>query len=173
MQAPQLANILFLVGLAMVIVVMLRQTNRYFKRKSAEIQRQDQRPPARMDLPADLARYEVQLHELARELSGQLDTKIHIVQQLVREVEAHTARLEAAIARAQRLAQSPAEEAIPAWDEAETAEAHTSAPLANPLPADEVYRLSDAGFTSLAIAERLDASIGDVEMLLSLRARSA
>ncbi len=43
------------------------------------------------------------MHELSRDLSGQLDTKIRIVQQLVLRAEDQTARLEAALQRAEQL----------------------------------------------------------------------
>ena len=62
--------------------------------------------------PASLDQWEVRMHELARDLSAQLDTKIRIVQQLVLRAEQQSARLEAAIDRAQRLLEQ--DEASPA-----------------------------------------------------------
>jgi hypothetical protein len=53
--------------------------------------------------PASLDQWEVRMHELARDLSAQLDTKIRIVQQLVLRAEQQSGRLEAAINRAQQM----------------------------------------------------------------------
>lgn len=178
MDHPQLANTLFLIGLAMLVVVMLRQTNRYFKRKTAEISQQ-QPIGTRTDMIGDVARHEVHLHELARDLAGQLDTKIHLVEQLVRDAQAQAARLEAIIARAERtVVSSHAEDDLPGWDDM-PADSHPDARCHLPvgqqadLTLNEIYRMADAGYTSHAIAERLDTPIGDVELAISLRARTA
>jgi hypothetical protein len=62
-------------------------------------------PPAghHLDAPGAMGRWEVEMHELARDLSGQLDSKIVIAQRLVQDAEQATARLEAAIHRAEQV----------------------------------------------------------------------
>jgi hypothetical protein len=92
-------NLLFLAGAALVAVMLMR-----WKRRNPASERSaspDPRAAARVGaaLPASLDQWEVRMHDLARDLSGQLDTKIRIVQELLLRAEAQTARLEAAIER--------------------------------------------------------------------------
>jgi hypothetical protein len=127
------------------------------------------------DAPDDLARWEVEMHERARELSAQLDSKMSALAALVAEADRAAARLEAALAR-------PAEAARKSGTQAE---ALCSPPqgLAASEPADrppssprghrhdEIYLLADYGFDSAEIARRVDSPIGEVELILSLRDR--
>lgn len=48
-----------------------------------------------LDAPASVARWEVAMHETARDLMGRLDSKIVIVNQLVRDARQAAAQLEA------------------------------------------------------------------------------
>jgi DNA-directed RNA polymerase specialized sigma24 family protein len=48
-----------------------------------------------------MAQWEVQMHELTRELSARLDSKMGALGQLIREADRAAARLETALARAQ------------------------------------------------------------------------
>ena len=50
--------------------------------------------------PATVDRWEVQMHDTARDLSGQLDSKLSMLQALVAEADRAAARLDAALARA-------------------------------------------------------------------------
>lgn len=56
-----------------------------------------------IDAPRELIRWQVDMHDTARDLKAELDSKIHIVQTLVRMAREESDRLEAAIAEAQRL----------------------------------------------------------------------
>jgi hypothetical protein len=51
------------------------------------------------DAPSALAQWEVAMHETARELMGRLDTKIVIVEQLVRQAQEVADRIEGLLAR--------------------------------------------------------------------------
>jgi hypothetical protein len=59
-------------------------------------------------LPVDTGSWEVQMHELARELSARLDSKMRALEQLTREADRAAARLEAALAATQRPAAASA-----------------------------------------------------------------
>ncbi len=54
------------------------------------------------DAPADIERWQVEMHELARDLKGELDTKIAVLQRLVIDASAAAERLEATLERADR-----------------------------------------------------------------------
>ena len=53
----------------------------------------------RLDAPPSFARFDVAMHETARDLMGRLDTKIVIVEQLVREANQAADRIEALLTR--------------------------------------------------------------------------
>jgi hypothetical protein len=50
-----------------------------------------------LDSPDELVRWEVEMHEIARELSARLDTKIGVLAQLIRDADRASDRLEAAL----------------------------------------------------------------------------
>jgi hypothetical protein len=59
-------------------------------------------------LPAEAAKWEIQMHEIARELSARLDSKMGILEHLIREADRAAARLDSAMAAAQRGGVAPA-----------------------------------------------------------------
>jgi hypothetical protein len=61
-----------------------------------------------LDAPASVARWEVAMHETARDLMGRLDSKIVIVEQLVRDAHQAAARLEAVLLRIEQANGQPA-----------------------------------------------------------------
>ncbi len=68
--------------------------------------------PLPMNAPDDLTRWEVHMHETARELCGQLDSKMSVLEHLVGEADRAAARLESALETASRPAgQGPARDA--------------------------------------------------------------
>jgi hypothetical protein len=138
-------------------------------------------------LPSDLAQWEVEMHETARQLSAQLDSKLSLLQSLIVEADRAAARLEGMLERAYPT--------LPPGNQAEslcpgTAQAHDDLqdlePIAEEsksLAADrmpsqaadrarrrgEVYRLADYGFGPSEIARRVGSPVGEVELILSLR----
>lgn len=157
-----------------------------------------------LDAPDEVIRWEVQMHETARDLSGQLDTKMSALSHLIREADRAAGRLEAALASAARAPdESPAAEASagqgvdasetpaplpsPPTDQAEALKsagaadrgsvAHEAAPEAGKprRPADEryeeIYLLADYGFDAAEIARRVGSPVGEVELILGLRAK--
>lgn len=52
-------------------------------------------------LPAEVAQWQVDMHELARELRGELDTKMRLLQLLIDQARAEAERLQALLAQVQ------------------------------------------------------------------------
>ncbi len=101
-------TVLFVMGALLIGFVLLRRSQR---RGRLEMPRPVSPPPHRphapaghhLDAPGAMSRWEVEMHELSRDLLGRLDSKIVIVEQLVHDAAAAAARLEAAIARAEHV----------------------------------------------------------------------
>jgi len=94
----------FLLVRVLIIGFLLFRTQRYQIRRirnGGPIVRTEQpQAPNRghhLDAPADVLRWEVQMHETARDLSGQLDSKMGVLEQLIREADRAAARLETAL----------------------------------------------------------------------------
>ena len=109
------SGLLSLIVLVFVTVFFLRWSQRNLKASAKRIREAQTRPAENvepghnLDAPADVARWEIQMHDTARDLSGQLDSKIAILQQLIRTAEEHIVRLERAIEQAGGSVPSPGE----------------------------------------------------------------
>jgi len=187
--------------LALVIGWLLLRSHRYFSR-----QRPDQativqttRPPGQdaghhLDAPGDMLRWEVEMHETARRLAGELDSKMGALQALIAEADRAAARLEAALDPSRQaqpnLDAPPNPEARPNPDappSEETWPSDQAQALKSPAAAtgdddalqatggrrhEEIYMLADYGFDSAEIARRLGSPIGEVELILGLREKT-
>ncbi len=157
-----LPSALFLVGLAMVIVILLRRSHRKLGRRKHDdapmvrVPRPQQERSAHgtLDAPPDVLRWEVQMQEIGRDLSAQLDSKMSALQALIADADRAAARLETA------MGQTP--------DPPPTqAEALDPSPASN--RREEIYTLADYGLDTAGIANRIGIPIGEVELMLSLR----
>ena len=83
-----------------------------------------------LDAPTSVARWEVAMHETARDLMGRLDSKIVIVEQLVRDAGLAAARLEAVL---QRIEQSDGRQPRPE-SAAPSSMANSEPPTAGAVP---------------------------------------
>ncbi len=107
-------------GIAMMLVILLRRSGRYYhklkrqakraaKPTAQQTRREKQmanmfdRASPLLDAPSTVIRWQVEMQELARELKAEIDTKMRILQVLVRRSNEAAERLEAAAARAERL----------------------------------------------------------------------
>jgi hypothetical protein len=93
--------VIFLGAVALTTAILLFRAQRHFgnrKNDQAYLVRsprsapEDRRPL--LDAPPEMERWEVQMHETARELAGTLDTKMRALGHLVREANQVIARLE-------------------------------------------------------------------------------
>ena len=102
----------FMLAALFTIAMLMLRGNRYFGRKTQQVSAavSPERNAAGSGLPpsahlqADRERWEVEMHELARAFSAQVDTKMGRLEQLIRDADRAAARLEAALAVAQRVA---------------------------------------------------------------------
>ena len=164
-----------LLGVAVVAGILLLRTNRYYAR-----QRQQQ-PSApgpttaapqsarcHVETPAGMARWEVAMHDTARELSAQLDSKLSALQALVAEADRAAARLEAALASAAAPARPPSHQAE-SLQHAGGSDRDPATAAPRTRRQEEVYTLADYGYDAAEISRRLGTPIGEVELILGLR----
>ncbi len=204
------SQLALIAGIGLFVFVILRRTARAFKTSPAPSRRYSRdddspRAAAATMLPLGSARvrsvggaaeqeaWEVEMHELARELRGQIDTKMRALEALVRTADEAIGRLEGAIDSAESLGLLDEREAVGAaattWNSAiaardasapfaSTAQAASRRAPSRPLRMDEetrferVYALSDAGLSAAKIATQVGSQVGEVELILSLRGAS-
>jgi hypothetical protein len=165
--------------MAVLLVVsglLLLRTQRYFARQARagapSIPTEPQRSTAAergASSLGDAGRWEVHMHDLARELSGRLDSKMGALEHLIRDADRAATRLEAAL-RAEASATRPREEGQAGQARGLMPERSDDAvPTAQPGRYDEIYLLSDYGHPAAEIAHRVGLPIGEVELILSLR----
>ena len=118
-----LPTLIVLVLLAVMIGVMLLRVQRYYARPrssgpsggSASCAEHSSRTgvsPGTHQLGAarEMIEWEVQMHDLVREMSGQMNSKMAALEHLVREADRAAARLEAALDKASRSREGQARE---------------------------------------------------------------
>lgn len=189
------AQEIFLVGLALLIVVLLVRSRRYFRQVTQyQIPRPDASSTPRGPHPAtmpprEFEKWEVAMHDLARDLSGQLDSKIRILELLIREADKVAGRLESTLARARANVESPREtvrstaapangkkpgERAPQSPLAVTNAVIAKLPSAADKPRfDRIYSLADAGLSPATIANQIGSQVGEVELILGIRGQGA
>jgi hypothetical protein len=192
-------------GIGLFVFVILRRTARTFKSSPSPSPRSnnDDATPSRAAtmLPLGSARirsvagsseheaWEVEMHELARELRSQIDTKMRALEALIRTADEAIMRLDQAIDRAESLGIIEEHVSVAAratWGSptaahgtlAESASRQNTlraAPKSRPLRIDDearferVYALADAGLSASKIATQIGSQVGEVELILSLR----
>lgn len=164
-------------GLGLAAWLLLRksfQRRPSFPTKSKDQERRDAntRKLGLVDAPREYVQWEVSMYETARDLKAELDTKMMALQALVRMAQEETARLQAAIRRAEQLGIATTVDPLTAceqWGEGLTAPLpEVPAPQSVPA-ADRILQLANDGLLPQQIADRLQIPLGDVEITLSLR----
>jgi hypothetical protein len=177
--ADNTTSALFIAGAILIALVLLRRTSKSLagdrsRKRFARSAQPGPAEPARaahnLDAPSSLARWEVEMHELARDLSAQLDSKMRVLQELLRASEEERARLEAALHRASAVAGNGDLRGV----EREAADRERpQAGIGNSdgeaLRYGPIYALADEGYSCAAISEQTGHPIGEVELILSLR----
>lgn len=172
-------------GMLIIIFLLLRRSRRYVAKTKKKTQPETRRKLADarkstplLDAPPEILRWHVEMHETTRELKAELDSKMGALQALIRMAAEETARLEAAISRAEQLGISPRPDSLTAIEELSGGDGlegvlESVEPLSSSddLSArrDAVYQLADQGLAAVAIARSIGAPLGDVELLMSLR----
>ncbi len=111
------------------------------------------------------------MHDTARDLSGQLDSKISALQALVAEADRAAARLEAALAQSDEPVRRTNQQAWSLQSEGAAQRDATAGAAPQGRHQEEIYMLSDYGYEPAEIARRVNMPIGEVELILSLRGR--
>jgi DNA-binding NarL/FixJ family response regulator len=191
---PDMSTVMLALGLALLVTILLRRSYRYFgrvsRRQTPAIEHVP-RPRASTrerldDAPKDVVRWQVEMHETARDLKAELDTKISVLRQLVLMATEQQEKLEQSIIRAQELGldrnrDRPASIAgaseqsaslykrQPTSDDSSLSFGSTAEQFTD--RQKHVGRLAREGCSSDEIAQQLGLSLGDVELLLSLHSR--
>lgn len=112
--AMQLSSLLFLTGLALVAGVLLLRV----RRQASQAPDLPERAPAKKKRPGysapppvppdpvqerSVEHWEVQIHELARDLTAQIETRMGVLQQFIRVADEQAVRLEALLRKAENL----------------------------------------------------------------------
>ncbi|TWT99835.1 hypothetical protein Pla108_07780 [Botrimarina colliarenosi] len=110
-ETPWYAPLLFAFGCALLAMILLRRSFRNFGKLtrggSGPALLKQHRPTsqwdgAREDATARFNRQQVEMHELAREINGQIDSKLILLQELVAQSDRQIQRLEALLDEAKR-----------------------------------------------------------------------
>jgi hypothetical protein len=213
----QINQVMLFAGVGLFVFVMINRLRRAFGKSSggtyADRSRQTDRRPgqparrpreiiasARQRSAAALPEHEsweVEFHRLAREIKGEIDTKMRALEALIQLAEDARTRLDGSIVRAESLGlsvqrnlgtnspegqsfdevkfSSGGRRAVRARDAKSNREAARSLQITGgDDPGDDprferVYALADAGFSAARIAAQIGSQIGEVELILSLR----
>jgi hypothetical protein len=108
-QSP--SSLLMLAGIALATFILLRGSRAYLARSRAdkttpqkirdELTKMETKPT--VVPPKELLRWEVEMHETARDLKAEIDTKLAALQALTISARQESERLEAAIEKAEQL----------------------------------------------------------------------
>ncbi len=156
-----------LVPLAVIVVAIILLMSSLRRRQRLRAQEQPRNTPFRSptgdsrqtperQLRNDLESLLVELQELSRKISAQIDTRFAKLEAAIRDAD----RRIAALNRLGR--QAPQQTGGSPHDPAETDIRH-----------GVVYELTDAGFTPVEIAKDLGKTVGEVELILNLRKKSS
>jgi hypothetical protein len=192
MFGEQTTTVFMVAGVALAALVLLRAARRRPGQTAAfpPPASDRSRTSALADAPPELLRWQVEMHETARDLKAELNSKLAALQALVALAREERALLEATISRLGHAESDQPRGTLAALenlgDPAALDDPQRLAQVASRLPAlrDEiavdlfdrdrqsldVSRLADQGLTPASIAEHLRLPLGEVELLLSLRA---
>jgi hypothetical protein len=203
--APSLTDpsTLCLVVLVVATGFLLMRASRHLARQHRDVALSDLRTSAAPQSdgaagkPDEASRWTVEMHETARILAAQLDSKMSALAALVTEADRAAAQLEVALAKTSASPRPSGTQAeslradaratprdqvtrttegsgsrVQGSDAQEGANENALAPRRAGRN-EEVYTLADYGFDSAEIARRMGIPIGEVELILGLRAKDS
>ena len=171
------ANMVLIAGLLLVAGILLWRSNRHFAQQTRRRILSDELRPAKPDAPAShplppaAERWEVEMHELGRDLLGRIDTKMGLLQQFILEADRAALRLERALAASRPCEASSAPDVAAPAGPASTPGVEDSAERCASPRHEEILTLSDYGFSVEDIVQRTGTPVGEVELTLSLRGK--
>ena len=146
------------------VLTILYAVMRPSRRKKDPLSRTDPSPTlaSQRQVERDMNNLLVELSEMARQITAQLDTRAAKLQLLIAEADQRLERLNACGGPAAATERPPS---------------HRHADVPAPPPVDprhvEVYVLADQGRTAGEIAGKLGRPSGEIELILALRERAA
>ena len=106
---PSPPQLILLLAMGLLIMMLWRRSSRHFGRGGKAYatphrvsKLQDDRDLALADAPPEIGRWQVEMYELSRDMKGELDTKMAVLQLLIRNASAAADRLERAVAQAEQ-----------------------------------------------------------------------
>ncbi|NLS96360.1 MAG: hypothetical protein GXX96_29840 [Planctomycetaceae bacterium] len=164
-------NIAHVFLIAAILVLTLTMLLRLYRYQARNRRQTSCRLPARhvqpdprglrAGAPDSVVQWEVEMHQLARDLKGEIDSKMVALGHLIRDADRAAGRLEKAIDAARQVA--------PHTEDADKSPADESRPPEKAGLRDEACLLADYGFSVGDIASRLAIPAGEVELILRLR----
>jgi len=184
--SPELQNIgwaLAAIGVTLVTLSLVMGIRKKRRKMSGRVTAREtlDRYKAKSEVRDDLERVMVEVEEMARRVSAQLDAKTVAIEKLLRDAQTKVEQLNAAIERFERAAAASANgegkadgaDDSPAPGDSVAPAPDTPTPPRAASPQDElsrrVYALADEGHAAPAIARQLDEHIGKIELILALR----
>ena len=168
--AEWMSNGMFLAGIVLLILIMFRRSyRRHSPRKECSSDPVPRRKSvlaadrASSEPPDDVVKWQVEMHELARTLKAELDTKMRLVQLLIGQARVESDRLQQLLAVLDPSRIAPFETGGSDQGPAMPGDVHPQQSAIN--------ALTDSGHSPQDIAARLGVPLGEVEFLLSLRTR--
>ncbi len=167
---------MLLAGIALLIFLLMRRSFRYFggRRRRGKADEpylvHTPRPIGEhrslSTAPPDLLRWHVEMHETARDMKAELDSKMRLLQLLIVQARQEADRLQQLLT-VSNASLSPLPDARPADPPA--ANEQVSRLPGSVAGQAEIYRLADEGWSAGDIAQHLGTPLGEVELILSLR----
>ena len=163
----QITRILILLaGSGILLLLTRRRIRRSQNTPKTYAREQMTRLREERTLMSDIDELMAELETVSRQLQARLDTKFAKLEKIIRDADDRADRLEGLLRRTIEM---------PGLDR--TVDDFTSPPHPDPTsPPDlqraEVYRLADRGHSPRQIAEELERTIGEVELILALKKAS-
>ncbi len=167
-------SIMVCIGAAVAVLLLMRETKRRFKvdRETKPFSRHGQLPrntfTEEADEPPEMLRWQVELHELARDTKAELDSKMRALQAISLLADETAQRLETLIGRAERLGSRPPSDSDVEFPDGVEPK-RSDIQCITPASGGRVYSLADQDKSAVEIAQETGLAIGDVEFLLALR----
>jgi hypothetical protein len=188
------SQIALLLGIGLFVFVLLKRLRRGFG-ETRPIRSAGQRAASRSAAASrQHESWEVEMHAIARQLKGEIDTKMRAMERLIETADEAHRQLSATMDRAESLGLFEERAMASAAVEENESDLYGSTPAAATVrkvsaprgavssgrlrfgedPADDprferVYALADAGFSASRIASQVGSQVGEVELILSLR----
>jgi hypothetical protein len=200
----QFNQIMLLCGVGLLVFVMINRARRGFGRSAtgsyaarsrrSDLRHENRESRAREPMggarlhaaraSADHESWEVEMHRLARDIKGEIDSKMQALAQLIQQADQACSQLDASLARVQAGDCRTADglraphfgprarnyKSVTSVSAVPNSESGSREELTDDPRFERVYALADAGFSATRIANQIGSQVGEVELILSLRA---